>query len=65
MKPNLNQRITEDAAQCGGRACIRHPRFSDILNPLAAGESHEQILIDHPFLEKDDIYMPRSLIRRS
>jgi len=26
------------------------------LNLLAAGESHEQILVDYPFLEEDDIY---------
>ncbi|OEZ60057.1 DUF433 domain-containing protein [Duganella sp. HH105] len=58
MKLDLHERITVDKAQCGGRACIRHLRFRvcDILNLLAAGESHEQILVDYPFLEEDDIY---------
>ncbi|RFP08475.1 MULTISPECIES: DUF433 domain-containing protein [unclassified Duganella] len=58
MTLDLHERITVDKAQCGGRACIRHLRIRvcDILSLLAAGESHEQILIDYPFLEKNDIY---------
>ncbi|GJI96605.1 hypothetical protein RugamoR57_33230 [Duganella caerulea] len=58
MELDLHQRITIDEAQCGGRACIRHLRFRvcDLLNLLAAGESYEEILIDYPFLEREDIY---------
>lgn len=58
MTPNLLERITMDGAQCGGKACIRHLRLRvyDILSLLASGESHEQILFDYPFLERNDIY---------
>lgn len=55
--PSLLDRITVDPAQCGGRPCIRGMRMRvvDILELLAAGESHEQILADYPYLEPDDI----------
>ena len=51
------QRITFDPAQCGGRPCIRglRIRVQDILNLLAAGASHEEILADFPYLEAEDI----------
>lgn len=51
------QRITFDPAQCGGRPCIRglRIRVQDILNLLASGASHEEILEDFPYLEKADI----------
>lgn len=51
------ERITVDPAQCGGRPCIRGMRIrvSDILELLAAGESREQILVDYPYLEAEDI----------
>ena len=50
-------RITIDANQCGGRPCIRHTRFRvvDLLELLAAGASHEEILADYAFLEPADI----------
>ncbi len=46
-------RITIDANQCGGRPCIRGLRFRvvDLLELLAAGASHEEILADYSFLE--------------
>ena len=55
---SLLDHITINAAQCGGRACIRGTRIrvSDILELLAAGETHEQILADYPYLEQDDIF---------
>ena len=55
--PSLLDRITVDPAQCGGRPCIRGLRIRvvDILELLAAGESHEQILADYPYLEPADI----------
>lgn len=50
-------RITIDANQCGGRPCIRGLRFRvvDLLELLAAGASHEEILADYSFLEPADI----------
>ena len=53
----LRDRITFNARQCGGRACIRGMRIrvSDILEMLAAGVSEPQILLDFPDLESADI----------
>ena len=50
-------RITIDPNQCGGRPCIRGTRFRvvDLLELLAAGASHEEILADYAFLEAADI----------
>ncbi len=41
----------------GGRPTIRGLRFpvSDVLELLASGMSDEQILDEHPILEKEDI----------
>ena len=54
---NPLDRITFDTAQCGGRPCIRHLRIrvKDVLDLLAAGASHEEILTDYPYLEPEDI----------
>jgi uncharacterized protein (DUF433 family) len=51
------ERITIDPDQCGGRPCIRGMRIRviDVLDLLAAGLSHEQILEELPDLEEDDI----------
>ena len=53
----LAERITIDPEQCGGRPCIRGFRFRvlDLLELLAEGASHEEILADYPFLEREDI----------
>ncbi len=53
----LLSRITIHPDQCGGRPCIRGQRIRvmDVLELLAAGESREQILENHPYLEPDDI----------
>lgn len=50
-------RITIDPEQCGGRPCLRglRVRVSDILDLLAAGSSHEEILSDYLYLEEGDI----------
>ena len=50
-------RITTNADQCGGRPCLRglRVRVTDVLELLAAGASHEEILEDYPYLEKGDI----------
>ena len=51
------QRITVDPNQCGGRPCLRDLRIrvSDVLELLAAGASHAEILSDYPDLETGDI----------
>jgi len=51
------ERITIDPNQCGGRPCIRGMRIRviDVLDLLAAGLSHEQILEEMPDLEEEDI----------
>lgn len=54
---DLLTRITIDPEQCGGRPCIRGMRLRviDVLELLAAGETPEEILVDYPYLEADDI----------
>jgi uncharacterized protein (DUF433 family) len=50
-------RITTSLDQCGGRPCIRGMRIRviDILDLLAAGLSHREILEELPDLELEDI----------
>jgi uncharacterized protein (DUF433 family) len=47
---SLLERITINPQQCGGRPCIRGMRIRviDVLELLAAGESHQQIFEDYP-----------------
>lgn len=51
------KRITFESEKCGGRPCIRglRIRVSDILSLLSSGASTEEILVDYPDLEKEDI----------
>lgn len=55
--PNLLDRITVAADQCGGRPCIRgmRVRVTDVLDLLASGLTQEQVLEDLPDLEMEDI----------
>lgn len=57
MRNSLDQLITTDPGQCGGRPCIRGMRIrvSDVLDLLAAGLSAQQVLDEMPDLTKDDI----------
>ena len=50
-------RITTNPDQCGGRPCIRGMRIRvlDVLDLLAAGLSHREILEELPDLEPEDI----------
>jgi uncharacterized protein (DUF433 family) len=50
-------RITVDPAICHGRACIKGTRImvSVILDNLAAGAGHEEILQAYPSLTLEDI----------
>lgn len=54
---NLLERITVNPEQCGGRPCIRGMRIRviDVLSLLAAGMTFEQVLIELPDLERNDI----------
>ena len=50
-------RITIEAGKRGGKPCIRGMRITvyDVLDYLASGMSHEEILKDFPDLAEDDI----------
>lgn len=52
------KRITIDVNKCGGRPCIRGQRLrvTDILELLANGATHDEILNDYSFLEPEDIF---------
>jgi uncharacterized protein (DUF433 family) len=49
--------ITVEAGKRGGKPCIRGLRVTvyDMLDYLAAGMTHEQILKEFPYLMEDDI----------
>ena len=53
----LDERITVDPEQCGGRPCIRGMRIrvGDVLDLLANGLSVEQVVEDLPDLEPADV----------
>ena len=53
----MSIRITHNPQQCGGRPCIRGMRIrvQDILDLNAVGQSSEQILVDFPDLEAEDL----------
>lgn len=53
----VNDRITFNPDQCGGRPCIRglRIRVKDVLDLLAARVPEEEILEDYPYLEAEDI----------
>jgi len=57
MNTDRLQRITVEEGKCGGRPCIRGMRIrvSDVLDLISAGVSFDQILIDYPSLEREDI----------
>ncbi len=50
-------RITQNPAIMGGKACIRGMRVTVgmIVGQVAAGHSIESILSSYPYLERDDI----------
>ena len=53
----LLQRITSEPGKLGGRPCVRGLRIRvvDVLDLLAAGLSHEEIVAELPDLEPEDI----------
>ncbi len=54
---DLNDRITINLEQCGGRPCIRGMRIRviDILELYASGLSAQEILEEMPDLEMEDL----------
>lgn len=54
--PDLS-RITLDPDICHGKPCVRHLRWpvEVILDLVSAGMGWDEILADHPELERDDI----------
>jgi len=53
---NFN-RITQDPGVMGGKPCIRGMRLTvgRILSQIGAGETIEELLIDYPYLEREDV----------
>ena len=51
------ERITINPNRMSGLPCIRDTRVtvSAVLGQLAAGRSIEEILVDYPYLERDDV----------
>jgi len=49
--------VTIESGKRGGKPCIRGMRITvyDVLEYLAAGMSHQEILQDFPYLTEDDI----------
>lgn len=54
---DYHSRITIEPGKRSGKPCVRGLRITvyDVLELLAAGQTHDQILIDFPELESDDI----------
>ena len=53
----MTERISIDPEICHGKACIKGTRVmvSVVLDCLASGMTHEQILYSYPNLEEEDI----------
>jgi len=51
------RRITIDQDICHGKPCVRHMRWpvEVVLDMVASGMHIEEILADHPELEREDI----------
>ena len=50
-------RITQDPAVMGGKPCIRGMRVTvgTIVGQIGAGRTVDELLIDYPYLERDDV----------
>jgi len=53
---NFN-RITQEPGIMGGKPCIRGMRLTvgRILSQIGAGETIDELLIDYPYLEREDV----------
>ena len=54
----MYERITVNPDQMGGLPCIRGLRVpvATVVDMVAAGMSHDEILADFPYLEREDIH---------
>ena len=54
---NWTERITIDPEICHGKPCVRGMRWpiEVVLDMISSGMTNEQIIQDHPELEKDDL----------
>jgi len=52
-----SDRITQNPAVMGGKACVRGMRVTVgmIVGQVGAGHSIDEILADYPYLEREDI----------
>jgi uncharacterized protein (DUF433 family) len=50
-------RITQQPGVMGGKACIRGTRVTvgNVVGQIGAGRSVEDLLLDYPYLEREDI----------
>ena len=50
-------RITQDPAVMGGKPCIRGMRVTVgmVVGQVGAGHSIDKILVDYPYLEREDV----------
>ena len=57
MQPEVFPRITVNPGLCSGKPTIRgmRMRVTDVLQMLAAGATHTEILDSYPYLEDEDI----------
>ena len=57
MATELIKRITVDPDICHGKPVIRGLRYPvvNMLELMASGMTHEEVLADYPDLEKDDL----------
>ena len=51
------ERITQDPTVMGGKPCIRGLRVTVgmIVGQIAAGRSVDELLVDYPYLEREDV----------
>jgi len=54
---NISKRITIEAEKRSGKPCIRGLRITvgDVLGWLSQGMTHEEIIEEHPDLDREDI----------
>jgi uncharacterized protein (DUF433 family) len=54
---NQLNRITQQPEVMGGKACIRGMRVTVamVVGQISAGHSIDEVLIDFPYLERDDV----------
>ncbi|MBL9175305.1 MAG: DUF433 domain-containing protein [Verrucomicrobiales bacterium] len=66
LSESLLSRITVDPEICHGKPCVRGLRYpvETILEYLAGGNSVEDLLVEFPDLEREDILACREFSRR-